>query len=228
VTEGYTVILVIDNYDSFVHNLARYLRQLGQWTVVARNDAIDVARIARHPPRAIVLSPGPCGPEQAGCCLDLVRAVWERVPLLGVCLGHQVIAAAFGATVRRAHEPMHGRASPIFHHGTGLFHGLPDPFPAARYHSLVVDEPTLPVQLPVTARTADGTVMAIEHDRYPVFGWQFHPESVLTPHGYRLLAAFLTHCGLMRTGSRPDFGPADLLARPTGPADWYEQPIELT
>jgi anthranilate synthase/aminodeoxychorismate synthase-like glutamine amidotransferase len=190
------LILLIDNYDSFVHNLARYFRRLGQETLVVRNDAIDVAGVIRLEPGAIILSPGPCTPYQAGCSLDIVRSLADTMPVLGVCLGHQTIAAAWGGRIVRATEPRHGRASAVFHDGQGLFAGLPNPLIAGRYHSLVVEESTLPDCLAITARTADGTVMAMRHRWRPVLGVQFHPESVLTPEGYSLLAAFLRLAGL--------------------------------
>jgi anthranilate synthase/aminodeoxychorismate synthase-like glutamine amidotransferase len=189
------VILLIDNYDSFVHNLARYFRRLGQETVVVRNDAIRLDDIPPLRPRAIVLSPGPCTPHEAGCSLELVRRFHATIPLLGVCLGHQSLAAALGGSIVRAPEPMHGRISPVFHDGRDLFDGLPNPFPACRYHSLVVDEASLPPCLAVTARTASGVVMALRHRELPLIGLQFHPESILTPHGYVLLARFLLRCG---------------------------------
>jgi anthranilate synthase/aminodeoxychorismate synthase-like glutamine amidotransferase len=185
------MILLIDNYDSFVYNLARYFQRLGQETHVVRNDAIDAAEVARLHPEAIVLSPGPCTPMEAGCSLDVVRRFSGEIPLLGICLGHQTIAAALGANVVRATEPVHGRTSELLHTGSGLFAGLPSPLTVARYHSLVVEEQSLPSNLLVTARTAQGVIMAIEHARWPVVGLQFHPESILTQHGYDLLATFL-------------------------------------
>ncbi|MEK6235625.1 MAG: aminodeoxychorismate/anthranilate synthase component II, partial [Planctomycetales bacterium] len=154
------MILLIDNYDSFVFNLARYLERLGQETIVARNDAIDVAGIRKLRPRAVVLSPGPCDPDRAGCSIDAVRELREEVPLLGICLGHQAIAAAWGAEIVRAPEPKHGIASLVHHDGRGEFAGLPNPFQAGRYHSLMVRESTLPKALEVSARTEDGSVMA--------------------------------------------------------------------
>jgi anthranilate synthase/aminodeoxychorismate synthase-like glutamine amidotransferase len=189
------LILLIDNYDSFVYNLARYLRRLGQETHVVRNDAIDVLRVERLRPDAVVLSPGPCTPQEAGCSIGIVRQLAGVVPILGVCLGHQAIAAAWGGRILRAAEPRHGRSSEVVHEGQGLFAGLPSPLRAGRYHSLIVDQATLPECLTVTARTADGTIMAIQHREHPVFGLQFHPESVLTEHGYLLLSAFLRWAG---------------------------------
>ncbi|HKD38334.1 MAG TPA: aminodeoxychorismate/anthranilate synthase component II [Pirellulales bacterium] len=190
------MLLLIDNYDSFVHNLARYFERLGQETVVVRNDAIDAAAARSMNPAAIVLSPGPCTPLEAGCSLDIVREVYDSIPILGVCLGHQAIAAALGGRVVRASEPMHGRASEIWHDGRAIFAEVPNPFTAGRYHSLVVEEETLPDELTVTARTSDGVVMALSHARRPVFGVQFHPESVLTECGYPLLVNFLRIAGL--------------------------------
>jgi len=184
------VILLIDNYDSFVHNLARYFRQLGQTTMVVRNDAVTVDEACRLAPQAVVLSPGPCTPHEAGISLELIRRCHARIPMLGVCLGHQALAAALGGRIVRAREPMHGRTSRIRHEGRGLFAGLPDPLVACRYHSLVVEESSLPACLEVTARTEDGTLMALAHCAYPVFGVQFHPESILTEHGHALLQNF--------------------------------------
>jgi anthranilate synthase component II len=190
------VILLIDNYDSFVHNLARYFVRLGQPTRVLRNDRVAVADIRGMGPRAIVLSPGPCTPDEAGICLEVVRQLHDEIPILGVCLGHQVIGAAFGGSVVRAREPMHGRTSPVFHDGGGVFCGLPQPLTACRYHSLVVSPSDLPACLEISARTADGTVMGIRHRRSVTEGVQFHPESILTEHGYPLLAGFLRLAGL--------------------------------
>ena len=185
------MILLIDNYDSFVHNLARYVQRLGEETRVVRNDAVSVAEIRRMKPDAIVLSPGPCTPTEAGCSLEVVRELTGEVPILGVCLGHQTIAAALGGKVVRAKEPVHGRASEVRHGGEGVFAGLPSPLTVGRYHSLVVEENSLPPELVVTARTDDGVVMALAHRQYPVVGVQFHPESILTRGGYELLANFL-------------------------------------
>lgn len=189
------MILLIDNYDSFVFNLSRYLRELGQETLVVRNDRIGVADIERLGPQAIVLSPGPCTPREAGVCIELVRSLASKVPMLGVCLGHQAIAAAFGGSIVRAPVPMHGRVSPVRHDSTGLFAGAPDPLTATRYHSLIVDEATLSRELRITARTEDGIPMALAHRDLPLFGVQFHPESVLTSGGHRLLTNFLHAAG---------------------------------
>ena len=190
------MILLVDNYDSFVHNLARYFRRLGQETVVVRNDAINVGELRRLAPQAMVLSPGPCTPHQAGCSVELVSELYRELPLLGVCLGHQIIAAACGVKIVRAAEPMHGRTSQVTHSGTGLFNGIPSPFAVCRYHSLIVEETTLPEEFSVTARSTDGTIMAIQHSQFPVAGVQFHPEATLTEHGYQLLANFLQMAGI--------------------------------
>jgi anthranilate synthase/aminodeoxychorismate synthase-like glutamine amidotransferase len=193
------VILLIDNYDSFVHNLARYFQRLGQETVVLRNDATTVPDIRRMAPAAVVISPGPYTPAEAGCSLELVRELHGEVPILGVCLGHQAIAAALGGRIVRAPEPMHGRTSLVEHEAAGLFAGLPSPLNVCRYHSLVVEERSLPEGLKVTARSEDGVIMALEHTSAPVFGVQFHPEAVLTEYGYQMLANFLSLSGVSVT-----------------------------
>jgi anthranilate synthase/aminodeoxychorismate synthase-like glutamine amidotransferase len=193
------MILLIDNYDSFVHNLARYLRRLGVETQVVRNDAIDVAGIRALQPQAIVLSPGPCTPAEAGCSLDVARDLSDKIPLLGVCLGHQAIGAAFGGKIVRAAQPMHGRTSVVSHHQDEIFAGLPNPLTVGRYHSLVIDPHSLPRELEVTATTADGTIMAVAHRQRPMWGVQFHPESILTEGGYMLLANFLRLAGIAPT-----------------------------
>lgn len=203
------MILVIDNYDSFVHNLARYFACLGQETHVVRNDAISVGAVRRLQPDAIVISPGPCTPREAGCSLELIAKCWDEFPLLGVCLGHQAIAEALGGRVVRAQRPMHGRASAVFHDGQGVFANLPCPLHAGRYHSLVVEEHSLPAELEVTARTASGTVMAVQHREAPVIGVQFHPESILTERGLDLLRNFLCLAGLQTPEART--GPSELL-----------------
>lgn len=195
------MLLLIDNYDSFVYNLARYLVELGCETRVVRNDAIDVAGVAALSPRAIVISPGPCTPNEAGISIPLIRELSDSFPILGVCLGHQAIAAAFGGNVIRAPQPVHGRTSLIQHAGDGLFQDLPQPLRVARYHSLIVEEQSLPSQLRVTARTPDGIPMALQHRTRPLYGVQFHPESVLTQDGHQLLANFLRLSALPATFS---------------------------
>ena len=189
------MILLIDNYDSFVHNLARYFVRLGQETRVVRNDEMSVEEMRRLQPQAIVISPGPCTPAEAGCSVEVIRSFHQTVPVLGICLGHQAIGAAFGGLIARASEPRHGRTSSIAHDGTGLFQGLPAPLTVCRYHSLIIEEKTLPPELHVTARTADGTIMALQHATAPLFGLQFHPEAALTEHGYAMLANFLRLAG---------------------------------
>ncbi len=197
------MLLLIDNYDSFVHNLARYFERLGHSTRVVRNTAIDARGVAALRPSAVVLSPGPCTPQQAGCSLEVVRSLHAELPILGVCLGHQTIAEAFGGRLARAKEPMHGRTSSIRHNGQGVFADVPNPLVACRYHSLVVDEAVLPECLDITARSEDGTVMAIQHERLPIVGLQFHPESILTDGGYSLLANFLRLAGLPAPSELP-------------------------
>ncbi len=214
------MILLIDNYDSFVFNLARYLEELGVETRVVRNDAITVDEIRELAPRAVVLSPGPCGPQESGVCLDVVRQLGATVPMLGVCLGHQAIAHALGGEVVESGAPVHGQASLVAHTAAGLFAGLPNPLQVGRYHSLVAEESTLPASLEVTARTADGVVMAFQHRDWPLSGVQFHPESVLTQGGHRLLANFLRQAGLEVLAS-----PAgDLPGVETG-TDFYARPV---
>lgn len=185
------MILLVDNYDSFAHNLARYFRRLGQQTEVVRNDAVSVADIRVAKPRAVVISPGPCTPNEAGQSLEIVRELHREVPILGICLGHQAIAAALGGQIVRATTPMHGRTSLVEHFEGPLFRDIPSPLVACRYHSLVVEPHSLPKELEVSAACYDGTIMAIEHTTHPVFGVQFHPEAVLTEHGFQLLANFL-------------------------------------
>lgn len=216
------MIVLIDNYDSFVHNLARYLRRLGQETVVLRNDAVSAAEVVERRPAAIVLSPGPCTPNEAGCSVELVKRAGDKIPILGVCLGHQAIAAALGGEIVRARQPLHGRASRVTHSKAGLFAKLPNPMTVGRYHSLVVEEATLPSQLEVTARTDDGTIMAMAHREWPVHGVQFHPESILTEYGYEILANFLRLAGVNMSAEMPVIAlerPAVIAATPlpTGP-----------
>lgn len=214
------MILVVDNFDSFVYNLARYLHRLGQETVVIRNDAIDVAQARAMRPQAIVLSPGPCTPREAGCSLDLVRELSGEIPMLGVCLGHQIIGEACGGRVVRAPQPMHGRTSTIKHDQQGLFAGLPPALTVSRYHSLMVEEATLPSSLKVTARTADGVVMAIAHRDWPLYGVQFHPEAILTEGGFALLSNFLRLAG----GSLPACLPNVAEERPASSDCWQPAP----
>ncbi len=185
------MILLIDNYDSFVFNLARYVRELGEETVVRRHDATSYEEIETLRPSHIIISPGPCSPGEAGISTDVVRRFGPTIPILGVCLGHQCIGAAYGAGIVRAGRPVHGKAARIQHDGRGLFAGLPSPFLAARYHSLVIARAGLPADLRVIATADDGEIMAVEHVRHPAIGVQFHPESVLTEHGYVLLDRFL-------------------------------------
>ena len=185
------MILLIDNYDSFTFNLVHFLGELGAPCDVRRNDTLDVAAAMALAPEAIVLSPGPCTPSEAGICLDLIEAAAGRVPVLGVCLGHQAIGQAFGGEVVRAPVPVHGKTSPIFHHGSDIFAGLPSPFRATRYHSLIVARESMPDALLPTAYTKDGLVMGLRHRHWPIFGVQFHPESIASEHGHALLGNFL-------------------------------------
>jgi anthranilate synthase/aminodeoxychorismate synthase-like glutamine amidotransferase len=185
------MILVIDNYDSFTYNLVQYLGELGAALEVVRNDALDVDAIARLAPERIVISPGPGHPDQAGVSLEVIRRLGPTTPILGVCLGHQSIGRAFGATVARARAQMHGKTSAIRHDGRGVFAGLSNPFTATRYHSLVVLEDTVPADLEISARAEDGEIMGLRHRRLRIEGVQFHPESILTVEGKRLLANFL-------------------------------------
>ena len=190
------MILVLDNRDSFVFNLARCIHLLGVEVRVVPSHGTTVADIGRLAPAALVVSPGPCTPAEAGCSVEAIRTLRGRVPVLGVCLGHQAIAAALGGRVIRAPEPVHGRTSAVHHDGTDLFAGVPNPLTACRYHSLVVDDPALPAGLAVTARTAEGTVMALAWPADRLYGVQFHPESILTRHGFRILANFLDLAGV--------------------------------
>lgn len=185
------MILMIDNYDSFTYNLVQYLGQLGRAAVVYRNDEITLKEIEVLRPEAILISPGPCTPKEAGVTVDVIRHFYRRVPILGVCLGHQAIGCAFGAEVVRAERLMHGKTSPVFNDGKTIFRGLPNPFTAGRYHSLLVQRETMPAFLEVSAQTEEGEIMGIRHRSYPVEGVQFHPESVLTPNGKRILKNFL-------------------------------------
>jgi len=192
------MILVIDNYDSFTYNLVHYLNELGAETLVRRNDALTVQDALALKPEAVLLSPGPCDPDQAGICLPLLRAAPADLAILGVCLGHQAIGQAYGGDVVRAKSIMHGKTSPIHHAGKGIFAGLPNPFTATRYHSLAVDRATLPAELEVTAWTEDGEIMGLRHRTRPIHGVQFHPESIATEGGHQLLANFLDLAGVKR------------------------------
>ncbi len=185
------MLLLIDNYDSFSYNLVHYLGELGARCEVRRNDAISVADAMARQPAGIVLSPGPCDPDKAGICVELVRAAAGRIPVLGVCLGHQAIAQAMGARIERAPEPVHGKPGMIHHDGTGVFRGLPSPFRGIRYHSLTVAPDSVPDEFEVTAKTADGVIMGISHRDLALHGVQFHPESIESEHGHRLLRNFL-------------------------------------
>jgi anthranilate synthase component 2 len=222
------VILLIDNYDSFVHNLARYLRLLGHVVEVRRNDRIELPEIQQRVDQgaisAVVLSPGPCSPNEAGICLPLVAKCYQQVPILGICLGHQAIAQALGGEVVRWDAPVHGQADWIFHDQQKDFASLPSPFVAGRYHSLVVSERTLPAFFDISARLADGTIMGIRHRRLPIAGYQFHPESILTPLGQTLLARYLAWVGLADGFSSA----GDFSAAPgDGGAPWPDRPREL-
>ncbi|MGR3466595.1 MAG: anthranilate synthase component II [Shimia sp.] len=186
------MLLLIDNYDSFTYNLVHYLGELGADTKVVRNDAMDVQAAMALRPAGILLSPGPCDPDRAGICLPLVAAAAEtRTPLMGVCLGHQTIGQVFGGRVVRCHEIVHGKVGQMIHGGRGLFAGLPSPFPATRYHSLVVERESLPESLEITAELEDGTIMGLQHRELPIHGVQFHPESIASEHGHRMLQTFL-------------------------------------
>ncbi len=186
------MLLLIDNYDSFTYNLYQYLAELGAQITVRRNDRVSIAEIAAMRPEQIVISPGPCTPNEAGLSCEIIRQFGSSIPLLGVCLGHQAIGQVYGGRVIRAPEPMHGKSSLIYHHGQGVLSELPAPFSANRYHSLIVERATLPDALEITAETADGLIMGLRHRTHPVEGVQFHPESIMTPDGKQLLRNFLT------------------------------------
>lgn len=190
------MLLLIDNYDSFTYNLVHYLGELGAVSDVVRNDKITAEQVIAAAPKAIVLSPGPCTPNEAGVCLDLIAKAGATIPILGVCLGHQSIGQAYGGKVIRAPEPMHGKLSTVIHTGKGVFRGLPKRFEVTRYHSLVVERASLPDCLEVTAETGDGLIMGLQHKSHPVHGVQFHPESIASEHGHDLLANFLELAGI--------------------------------
>ncbi len=190
------MLVLIDNYDSFTYNLVHFLGELGAVCEVRRNDALTVDEALALKPKAIVLSPGPCTPTEAGICLDLVAKAGPKIPMLGVCLGHQTIGQAYGGKVIRAPEPMHGKISTVRNKGKGLFSDLPPRIEVTRYHSLIVERASLPTDLEVTAETADGLIMGLAHKRHPVHGLQFHPESIASEHGHDLLANFLRLAGL--------------------------------
>jgi len=196
------MIVVLDNRDSFVFNLARHFHLLGVAAAVIPSHTITVEDLWRLEPQAVVISPGPCTPAEAGCSVAAIQACRGRVPVLGVCLGHQAIAAALGGTIVRGREPVHGRTSAVHHDGINLFAGIPSPMTACRYHSLVVAGDRLPAGLTVTARDAEGTIMAIAHEADRLYGVQFHPESILTQHGFRLLANFLVAAGIPHHADR--------------------------
>ena len=212
------MILLVDNYDSFVYNLARYFERLGQEVCVVRNDALDLPRVRAMQPAALVLSPGPCTPRQAGASLELVRLLHTDLPMLGVCLGHQVIAEALGARIVRAPRPVHGQTSDVHHDGTGLFATIASPMRVCRYHSLVVEPDSLPAVLRPTGWCDGDVLMAFEHECLPVFGVQFHPEAILTEGGFQLLANFLRQAGL--DANAPTDLAADELKVATISQDW--------
>lgn len=231
------MILVLDNRDSFVYNLARYVRELGEEAVVRRSDEIDLAEVARLAPSHIIISPGPCTPAEAGISTDVVRRFGPTVPTLGVCLGHQCIGAAFGGDIVRAGYPMHGKTSLVAHDGSSVFAGLPSPLRVARYHSLVIAPRSRPPSLRVLATSVDdGAIMAVAHETHPIVGVQFHPESAATEHGYALVARFLHGDGARLDALPPRAdgaaGTPDLFmpwaaARDDGDAPFVPPPVEL-
>jgi len=186
------VILVIDNYDSFTFNLVQYMKKLGNQVVVFRNDQISLSQIEEMSPRAILISPGPGNPDTAGACLAVVKRFYKDIPILGVCLGQQIIVQAFGGRIRKAIKPMHGKISRITHDGRTIFQELPSPMQVARYHSLIIDDSTLPDCIEVSAKSENGEIMAVRHKRFKVEGVQFHPESILTEHGMQMLQNFFS------------------------------------
>lgn len=185
-------ILLLDNYDSFTYNLLHYLAELGAETEVVRNDALTVEEIRHKNPAGILISPGPGHPQDAGICPQVICELGPEIPIFGVCLGHQAIGMVYGGTVARAPHPMHGKTSPMLHEGKGVFSGLPSPFTATRYHSLIVERDSLPKSLEITAQTQDGLIMGLQHREYPIHGVQFHPESIASERGHDLLRNFLT------------------------------------
>lgn len=191
------MIVLIDNYDSFTYNLVQYLGELGVEQTVVRNDQITVEELQQMKPQAVVISPGPCTPKEAGISVELTRRLHTSIPILGVCLGHQAIGEAFGGRVVKAAQVMHGKTSPIVHTGEGIFKNIESPFTATRYHSLVVDRHTLPSELHITAWTEDGTIMGLQHRTHPTFGVQFHPESIATQHGKKILKNFLSMLSML-------------------------------
>jgi anthranilate synthase component 2 len=191
------MILVIDNYDSFVYNLVHYVEDFGVRTEIHRNDALSVADALKKKPQGVILSPGPCTPNEAGICVDLLRQAPTDLPIFGVCLGHQAMGQAFGGDVVSAREIMHGKVSELTHKGGGVFRGLPSPLRATRYHSLAVKRETFPADFTIDAETADGEVMGMSHKARPLFGVQFHPESIASEHGHAMIANFLTAAGAL-------------------------------
>jgi len=198
------MITLIDNYDSFTYNLVHYIGDLGVSCRVYRNDQITAAQVLAEKPQAIVLSPGPCTPNEAGICLDLIKKNKGRIPLLGVCLGHQAIGQSYGGKVIRAPRLMHGKVSTVYNSGEGIFANIPSEFAATRYHSLLVEEKTLPPSLRITASTSDGLIMAMQHQEHPVFGVQFHPESIASAYGHALIANFLRIARINWSPIRPN------------------------
>jgi anthranilate synthase component II len=213
------MIVLIDNYDSFAFNLVHYFGELGAEVEVHRNDKVTAGEVLAAEPEAIVLSPGPCTPKEAGICLDLIAAASSRVPILGVCLGHQAIGDAFGGKVVRAPVPVHGKLSEIRHRGAGVFRGINAPFKATRYHSLVVERDSMPGELTVTAETDDGLIMGLAHNRLPVHGVQFHPESIASEHGHLMLKNFLEIAEAWNRSTGRRGGMARTAPRLRAPAD---------
>jgi anthranilate synthase component 2 len=193
------MLLLIDNYDSFTYNLVHFLGDLGVETEVHRNDTLSVRDALALKPQGIMISPGPCDPDQAGICLDLIKSAAGTLPIFGVCLGHQAIGQAFGAKIVRAPSPMHGKISPVHHTGKGVFAGLPSPLEVTRYHSLTIEPESLPDCLEVTAKTNDGVIMGVQHKELPIHGVQFHPESIASQHGHDILRNFLDLAGIAIT-----------------------------